>query len=612
MAKENTVLAIDVGGDSLKMAEFVFPAGGAIVLKKFAFRKYDDQAEGADVEFAKLYQEMISSANFTAKTVRLSLSGQSSFSRLCKLPPLIGNKGAIDRIIAMEAKQVVPYPMNEVVWDSQLIKHEWIEERTEQQSDGTVVDLSTEHEEYEALIVAVKNDHVCRFTDVIQDSGKEILSVEVAPVALFNAGKATSCRDDECVMLLNIGGRGSNLMIADHNRVFVRSIPIGGNAITQQIANEFGIEYAEAEELKHRHGFVALGGAYEEPESEVAATISKIARNIMTRLHGEVSRSINVWRSQHGGNPPSRVLLSGGGSVMMYITDFFHEKLRLPIEYLNSFGAITFDDNVDKAALQEVAPMFQELIGLSLRNVTHCPVDISLVPKSIKAQKDLNHKKPFFYIGAASLVICVGVFAFGVNSSMSYNKERVERVKSRLDSTQKILKDVQRENGTLNSAKGRFEEASNFLKDRNKWFAMMNEIQSKMPDTMWFITFEGIGDAPVADQPQPSGRRSRGGGGGGMGDPGLFGGMGGGSPEATAKPADNDLKEVKEIRLVGYTLILQHDLLELEFRNKFKESDFFVPEADGGFILEKFEQGTESNNLTSFTIRLKLKEPIKK
>lgn len=65
----------------------------------------------------------------------------------------------------------------------------------------------------------------------------------------------------------------------------------------------------------------------------------------MTRLHGEVSRSINVWRSQHGGHQPSRILLSGGGSTMLYITDFFNEKLRLPVEYLNTFGAITIDDS---------------------------------------------------------------------------------------------------------------------------------------------------------------------------------------------------------------------------------------------------------------------------
>ena len=43
MPKENTVLTIDVGGDSLKMAEFVFPPGGAVMLRKFAFRKLEEQ-----------------------------------------------------------------------------------------------------------------------------------------------------------------------------------------------------------------------------------------------------------------------------------------------------------------------------------------------------------------------------------------------------------------------------------------------------------------------------------------------------------------------------------------------------------------------------------------
>ena len=54
MPKENTVLTIDVGGDSLKMAEFVFPPGGAVVLRKFAFRKLEER-EGEDSSFAEAY-----------------------------------------------------------------------------------------------------------------------------------------------------------------------------------------------------------------------------------------------------------------------------------------------------------------------------------------------------------------------------------------------------------------------------------------------------------------------------------------------------------------------------------------------------------------------------
>lgn len=617
MPKENTVLTIDVGGDSLKMAEFVFPPGGAVMFRKFAFRKLEEQ-EGDNSAFAQAYNEMIAEHNFTARQVRLSLSGQSSFSRLSKLPSLLGNKSAIARVVEYEARQTVPYAMSEVVWDYQLIRHAWEDHRSEMQEDGSTIEISEDHEEYEALFVAVKTDQIVRYTDVIEDSGRKILSVEIAPVALFNAAKGTQLRDDECALILNIGGRGSNLMIADQNRVFIRPIPIGGDTITQQVAKEFGIGFSEAEDLKHRHGFVALGGAYEEPESEVAATISKIARNVMTRLHGEVSRSINVWRSQHGGHQPSRILLSGGGSTMLYITDFFNEKLRLPVEYLNTFGAITIDDSVDKEALQAIAPMFQEMIGMSLRSVTQCPIDISLIPASIRNQVELNRKKPYFYISAFSLIVCLLIFSFGVNKRLNFDKQRVDRVQVEVDKTNKKVSQVDGLVSRLNSAKGSYEEPMQFLKDRAKWTNMLTELEQRMPDMMWVTTLEGVGDeVPNSDgaagsPDSPFGGSPFGGPafGGSPFGPGGEGGMMSG-PESNLPPSPADITEVKQIRLVGYTLIMGANLLEQEFQKRLKDSTFFS-DADDGSVLVKYAPETDTLNLSSFEMLVKLKEPIKK
>ena len=574
--------------------------------------------EGDNSAFAQAYNEMIAEHNFTARQVRLSLSGQSSFSRLSKLPSLLGNKSAIARVVEYEARQTVPYAMSEVVWDYQLIRHAWEDHRSEMQEDGSTIEISEDHEEYEALFVAVKTDQIVRYTDVIEDSGRKILSVEIAPVALFNAAKGTQLRDDECALILNIGGRGSNLMIADQNRVFIRPIPIGGDTITQQVAKEFGIGFSEAEDLKHRHGFVALGGAYEEPESEVAATISKIARNVMTRLHGEVSRSINVWRSQHGGHQPSRILLSGGGSTMLYITDFFNEKLRLPVEYLNTFGAITIDDSVDKEALQAIAPMFQEMIGMSLRSVTQCPIDISLIPASIRNQVELNRKKPYFYISAFSLIVCLLIFSFGVNKRLNFDKQRVDRVQVEVDKTNKKVSQVDGLVSRLNSAKGSYEEPMQFLKDRAKWTNMLTELEQRMPDMMWVTTLEGVGDeVPNSDgaagsPDSPFGGSPFGGPafGGSPFGPGGEGGMMSG-PESNLPPSPADITEVKQIRLVGYTLIMGANLLEQEFQKRLKDSTFFS-DADDGSVLVKYAPETDTLNLSSFEMLVKLKEPIKK
>jgi len=627
MAKSNNVLTIDVGGDNLKMAEFSFVSGGGIVLTGFAFRRFDAKSESEDAPtFEQVYNEMLAENGFTARDVRLSLAAQNSFQRLSKLPPMLGNRSSIGKVVEYEARQTVPYSMNEVEWGYQLIHHQWVENTTETAEDGTVEEVAVEHSEYEALFVAMKTEEITPYTDVIEASGRKVLSVDIAPVALFNAAKAAKqVGDEECVLLINIGGSVSSLMISDHNRAFMRSIPIGGNTITVQIAKEFGISNEEAEELKLRHGFVALGGAYDDPESELAATISKVARTIMTRLHGEVSRSINVWRAQHGGSQPTRVLLSGGGSTMLYVTDFFQEKLRVPVSYLNTFGAISIDPGVNKEALQPIAPMFQELIGMSLRSVTRCPIDISLLPRTISEQRELNRKKPYFFASAVGVVVCLLVFAFSVSKLSDYEKLRGEVAEQNLKSVEGVAKQVAALNSTRNNAKGELDKLRNVMAERSKWTKVMTELQRITPDGMWFVVVEG-----VADKNQPENQD------GGSADVGMLGGgdEGGdaqGSRDAKdqkfdanrfriagrggAVPGREGEGEIKYIHLIGYTVRLKGD------RNGRAEND--------GSILNNLKYALKKStlfkaaeptvvvndkrkNFQRFEVYLELNEPIKK
>jgi len=620
MAKENRVLTIDVGGDNLKMAEFSFTPGGGIVLTGFAFRHFDAKSESDDAPgFAQLYREMLAENNFTAKSVRLSLAAQNSFQRLSKLPPTVGSRSTLDKVVEYEARQTVPYSMSEVEWGYQLIHHEWQETVTETAEDGTSVEQTVDRSEYESLFVAMKTEEITRYTDVIEDSGREVLSVDIAPVVLFNAAKAAQqVGNDECVLLLNIGGAVSSVMISDHNRAFIRSITIGGDTITNQIAKEFGIGFNDAEELKRRHGFVALGGAYEDPESELAATISKVARTIMTRLHGEVSRSINVWRSQHGGSQPSRVLLSGGGSTMLYVTDFFQEKLRVPVGYLNTFGAITIAPNVDKEALQPVAPMFQEMIGMSLRSITQCPIDISLLPRAIRAQRDLNRKKPYFYVSAIGVVVCLAIFALGVTRLLDFEQRRISRTEEEVKKVNTKVSAINAMVGQLNSAKGEYEEAVNMLKNRDLWTEMLRELQSITPNGMWYVVIEGVGD-----EEQNDGNQNQGDGDGGGEQPSRSGrpnpyavenfpifGTGGANASGERTRGERaprgDLREVKRLHLVGYTIDFSgSSFLLRDFHEKLANSKFFAQEW-------KIADNRKVGNMDCFEIFVPLKEPIRK
>lgn len=659
MAKDkNTVLAVDIGGDSLKMAEFSFPAAGGMTLEKFAIAEYDNDQKDADFAdvFSSVYNRLLAENNFVSRGLRIAISGQLAFTRLSKLPPLGEDKGRIEQIVEYEAKQTVPYPMDEVIWDYQLVKHtimpDVVPEPEPNPESGEAAVAPKEPEagidEMEALFVAVKSDLVTELAEVIQESGKDILSIEIAPTAFFNAARANQIGVKQCDMILNIGGRCSSLVFADQGRVFARTIPIAGHSVTQQISKEFNISFADAEELKRRHGFVALGGAYEEPDSEVAATISKIARNVMTRLHGEINRSINVWRSQYGGNKPAHLYLGGGSSLMAYTPRFFNEKLRIPVDYLNAFQVVGIGQEINKDQLLEVAPMFSELIGLALKHIVSCPVDISLMPAAIKKFKALQRKKPYFYASCVSIIICLLIFYWGVSARVEYDKARVEVAKVEVDKTTKLVEKVKGLKRDLDTAKAEYDEAVNIINKRKYWPKLMNEIQTLVPDKVWFTMFEGVSDinspatgfgtssastttkaatATATADPFTLGRA-----GGPPGGPGNFGGppgmpgapnvpggrrsRGGGASEPRQQTvavvaAAPVLSEINWIRVTGHSVVLKRVLLEEVLASNFKKSSICA-EGDDAVSCYEYSGDKGKNNITSFKMRIKLKETIKK
>lgn len=622
MAKQNnTVLAVDIGGGCLKMAEFGTTENGAIVLLRFAAKEFSDRDLDPVLSFAVAYNELLATHSFKAKDVHLSISGSASFSRLSKLPHLTGTSANIAKIVEFEAGTVVPYDMSEVVWGYQLLKHTvQVEHEVEavvgEDQSRPKVEVE-EVDEFEALFVAVKSDQIDAYTDVILNSGKKILSVDIAPVAMFNAAKVGQCQDETSTLLLNIGARCTSLVITEGERIFVRNIPIAGDTITQQISKEFNISFQEAEDLKVRYGFVALGGAYEEPDSEVAATISKIARNVMTRLHGEINRSFSVWRSAHGGNTPKRMLLAGGGSLMHYTQEFFQEKLRIDVDYLNVFIGIQIGEEVDRQKLLDVAPMFSELIGMGLRHLGICPVDISLVPARITFQQDFVQKRPYFYGSAALVLFCLACFMLAVFYRTDVSRQMVERTRGGVESTQRMQQQIKKLNGELMTAKGEYEEAMGFIKARSTWTDMLLELQSMIPNNMFLVALEGQGTEKAPQQDQMAQNDM-------MMDPGLFGPMmdsGAEASAADAKPKEDHtirkkaelITEVKELKLRFYTFALKDEdtLIEEKFRKKLKDSRFFSGEKDG-YEVKFHDSGDPKDGLKSFVVVLKLKEPIRK
>ncbi|MBQ7730312.1 MAG: type IV pilus assembly protein PilM [Lentisphaeria bacterium] len=482
MAQQNLILCIDIGGDSIKAAEFSYVPGQSLTLERFAYTEYEFSSdEPPEDVILKTLTDVIKTNGFTARDVYVSLSGKNAFVRFVKIPAMTTDKDKIQEIISYEAQQAIPFSSDEVVWDSQLLL-------PTADADGSEID---------AMIVIVKKQEVSRISELIEKLGKRIILIEVAGTSCYNSARANNVGSNECQMILDIGGRCSTLIFIDGSRFFVRTIPIAGDTITQQIAKEFNISYADAEEMKRKHGYVSLGGAYEESDSEVASAVSKIVRNVMTRLHGEINRSINVYRATQKGRKPEKLFLAGGTSILPYTPRFFSEKLRIPVEYLNPFQVVGIGPAVDQQVLSEVAHLYAETIGLALRRIGTSPVEISLIPDYIRKQNEFRSKRPFFFASAAVVLLFFGITLWTMSQqaeNIAAKSEDFSREVAKREAIQKRVKDA---SSKLTAANGEFDEAVELLKKRNNFIAFYSLIRTCIPDNVWLSDFS-ISNAPSA------------------------------------------------------------------------------------------------------------------
>lgn len=473
MGSSNRILSIDIGAGTIRMAEFEYSSAG-MTLHTFDWRSLDGATESEldrAMQISAAIKDMYTSNKFTVKNANVCASGQSAFVRFVKLPPVSGGEAQVKKVVQFEAQQNVPFSLDEVSWDYQLL------------SSGE------EGDELEVMLVVIKNEIITEITGAVARAGLQSKLVDISSASLLNAAKANNIGTEECVMLLDIGERCSDLLFIDGNRFFSRTIPIAGHTITQQIAKEFKIGLEEAEDLKRRHGFVALGAGYEDPKSEVAAVISKIVRNVMTRLHSEINRSKSVYCTQQKGEKPAKLYLTGGSSMMMYTDVFFSEKLGLETLYFNPFEAIKLSPRIQPEKLQPVAHTFGALIGTALRNLSQSPIEISLMTDEVREALEIAPKKKFLYAGMLALIVTFILMLIGKQRQL----EQLEKVENRnsgiLGNKVSLAETLEEELEIYKKLNERQMVLAGLVNDKPAWINYVNKVQELVPDN---VTVSGI------------------------------------------------------------------------------------------------------------------------
>ena len=470
------ILTLNIGASKATLAEYSL--GGKRNLTLTAYGSADLQtvdvndAMSISASLPPVISQIMREAGIRPAPVVVSLGGQMVFPRFAKFPA-VGDKAKLEQLVHYEVEQNVPFPIDEIVCDHQFL--------------GTAPDGDVA-----AMIVAAKLDGVRAVTDAIAAAGLKTAVVDVSPIAVLNALRFSQPQLTGCSVVLDIGSKTTNLILIEGEKIYNRSIPVAGNTITKEIAQTFGCSFEEAEQIKIERGYVALGGVMED-EDEITDRVSKIIRTVLTRLHAEISRSINFYRSQQGGAAPSRLFLTGGTVRLPQLDQFFMESLQVDVEYLNPFTVVRVGGKVNNAALEGDAFTLVESVGLALRQ-TDVPglIRINLMPPELVAQARNVRRIPFLVVGAAGVLAALGLGIVLQNRECEAAKAQLEYVESQNSAISGRDKQLKAAQGLEKAELASCDDLQKLMRGRTAVLDRVRAVRKSLLPGMWISKWEHV------------------------------------------------------------------------------------------------------------------------
>ena len=479
------IVTLNIGASRAVIAEYAVKGKSGLTLTAYGsadLAGLDWEAEGAaEAILVPALREAAKAAGIKPGPINLALNGQMVFPRFTKFPSVPADK--LEELVRYEVEQEVPFPIDEIVCDHQFLG---------QTPEGDTA----------AMIVAAKLDQVTKVTDAVVAVGFNPVVVDVGPMAVLNALKRSYPGLPGGTIVLDIGAKTTSLILVENEKIYLRSIPVAGNAITKEIAQAFGCTTEEAEALKRERGYVSLGGVTEDAD-ELSDRVSKLVRTSLTRLHAEILRSINFYRSQQGGNAPQRMFITGGSAVLPQIDEFFRETLKIDVDFLNPFGGIGFGSKIDTTALETDAFTLAESAGLALRATDAATLTINLMPPALVEKARAVKRIPFLAIGAIAVLGALGLYIVGENRLKDVAVAETEAVQAKNNTLRQFETKLNAEQKKADEELAKSDDFQRLMASRFVTLSSLATFRRSLLPGMWLTAWETV-PPKAGDEGAPS------------------------------------------------------------------------------------------------------------
>lgn len=396
MAKNAAVWGIDIGNCALKALRCRphESEDRKVVVEAFDYIEYPQLLSQPDADREQLISEaletFLSRNELKGDKVALAVPGQSGLARFIKLPPVETKK--IPDIVKYEARQQIPFALEDVVWDYETLAGGSIDE-------GYAL-------ETEIGLFAMKRDQVSRALEPLRAAKIEADYIQLTPLAVYNYAcfDRLGELDPEAyspeappapIVLLSIGVDTTDLVVTNGYRVWQRNIPLGGSHFTKALTKELKLTFAKAEHLKRNA-----------TKAEDPKAVFQAMRPVFSELAGEIQRSLGFYSSNHKTPDPTEVVLLGNAARLPGLQRYLSQNLDMPIKGLDEFQFDTLVGGSVTAtpAFEDNRLSFAAAYGLCLQGLGKSEISTNLLPNEIVTQRLIRAKKPWAAAAAAVLM----------------------------------------------------------------------------------------------------------------------------------------------------------------------------------------------------------------
>ncbi|VAX39956.1 probable fimbrial assembly protein PilM [hydrothermal vent metagenome] len=411
MAENQSYWGIDIGQAGLKAIRLRYAeAAGQAIAIAYDYVPHPKILSQPDANPDELIPQaletFLSRNDVDGDVLAISVPGQSSLARFIQLPPVEKNKVA--EIVKYEARQQIPFDLDDVIWDYQTLG-------SGSEEGGYML-------EAEVGLFAMKRADVLSNLKPFADKNLEVELIQTAPLALYNmltydqfGDRPGAVKEQKnYTIVCDMGVDNTTLLVSNGRKIWLRNVPIGGNHFTRALTKQMKLTFAKAEHLKCN--------ATKSPDPRA---VFQALRPVFNDYVAEIQRSIGYFSSVNKEATIGQVIGVGNGFKLAGLQKFLQQSLQYDVEKIDKFQALVGDNVLHAPLFEENILTFAVPYGLALQAMGQTSITTTLLPPEIATARKVRAKKPWAVLTAAMLLLAMSISAMGYagrNQTVSVKK----------------------------------------------------------------------------------------------------------------------------------------------------------------------------------------------